>query len=229
MTLLPEQIDLCDYEVVRPQFFNTLARIAVTFYPKKVRFSSNCIRRFSATEYVELQIHPGKNQVAVKPSNSDVRTAVKWARSRGGKLCVREFSGKAFLGVVYAIFGWNPALRYRLHGEIRESVGERYAVFNVSEAEIIIPRGAVADIPSEYNFCATNNRYTDLATPSYWGASFGRKFSEVNAPTGVRSKAKRVEYDATPEIVPTLPEVLDENIKALLLEMQNGRIENDRS
>jgi hypothetical protein len=99
-------------------------------------------------------------------------------------------------------------------------------VFNVAEAEIIIPRKVSADVPAAYIFRSLNNRYNDIATPAYWRDSFGRKFSEITAPTGVRGKAKHIEYDVTPEIKPTAPEVLDENIKSLLREMRGGGLEN---
>jgi hypothetical protein len=73
--------DMRGFEIARSQFFNTSRAISVTFSNHSIKFSSECVRKFSSTLYVELLVYPSESLFAVRPSTKQFRNSVKWANA----------------------------------------------------------------------------------------------------------------------------------------------------
>lgn len=69
--------DLQGYEMIREQFFDTRSRITLTFSPKQIRFSADCVRKFQ-THYIELLVHPDKQMFALHPAQKTMYQRTLW-------------------------------------------------------------------------------------------------------------------------------------------------------
>ncbi len=50
------------------QVFDTANRICVTFSNDSIKFSTLAVRKMESTHHIEMLIHPGKLQIAIRPS-----------------------------------------------------------------------------------------------------------------------------------------------------------------
>ncbi|GHV41018.1 resolvase [Clostridia bacterium] len=196
--------DFRGYEVARTQFFNSMTKTCVTLTRTCLWFSSSCVRKFSDTEHVEILVHPFLRLIVVRPCAEDFRNAVKWAKASDAATFSRYICGAAFLGTIFELFDWSADKRYRLRGEIMRLGDERIVVFSASEAEIISGREALF--------------------PELWDKNFGRAYYENRHFIDSNGKTcgnSVVAFNTAPELNPTTPEIISENIQNLLSEIQN--------
>lgn len=59
--------DLRGFEIARSQFFDTAHKQCVTFSADSILFSTECIRKFNKTLYVEMLVHPSEHLFVVRP------------------------------------------------------------------------------------------------------------------------------------------------------------------
>ena len=128
--------DMRGFEIARGELFDISHRPMVTFADSKVKFNSDCVRKFSKCIYVELLIHPDKMMFAVRPTTKENRNAVVWAKSEDGVMYSRDIPASAFLKTIFEIMDWKSDCKYRVTGVRQEKDGEAVIMFDLSEPEI---------------------------------------------------------------------------------------------
>jgi site-specific DNA recombinase len=168
--------DMRGYEVARSQFFDIKNRLALNMSIATYGFSALAVRKFNKCQYIEILIHPQKMLLAARPCSTDNRNRIQWAKSKGGILFPREMSGTAFLPTLYKLFGWNEICRYRLIGLPRDQKNDHILLFNIKEAEAIIPSSAVLEKVKIKPINVTKKRKNVTAYPASWADGFGSNY-----------------------------------------------------
>ena len=227
-------IDFRGYEVVRTQFFTDANMISVTFSPKCIRFSSACVRQFGNVEHIDLLVQPFDSFIAVRPCPAEYKNAMYWAKVRGGKISIRAISGTAFLGTLYELFDWQPSRKYRLRGEVVQLENERIALFDTRETEIIVSRELIPTLDAENAYInevdndniyvVSRSRKFITMLPKPWKGSFGVDYYTHNNTRLVDTyiDSTITAYNDDPNLNPTAPDIVGENMRQLLLELQSG-------
>lgn len=176
--------DFRGFEIARSEFFNSGSRISVTISAEGMRFGIDALQKLERVPYVELLIHPRRNQLAVRPSKKESRSSVKWATAANIKYQPKIVTGAAFLPTLFQLFGWNVNYRYRITGVRRKKDSEMVLLFSLSEAEVLIPAEKIKEICEENHL--PEPEYTPMrmsgyrgkvvAYPLAWAKSFGSEF-----------------------------------------------------
>lgn len=176
--------DLRGYEIARTEFFNSVSKISVMMSINGMRFGMDALKKLDCIPYVELLIHPGLRQLAVRPGKKENRTSIKWATAANVKYHPKIITGAAFLPTLFELFGWNAEYRYRITGIRRQKDSEAVLLFDLHETEVLIP------VEKIQKFCEDNNlpeleftpvnmlgyRGKIVAYPLPWAKSFGSEF-----------------------------------------------------
>jgi len=178
-TMLPLEIkaqdgdfDLRGFEVTRSQFFDTARRLCVSLSTDDIWFSTECIRKFDQTHYVEMLIHPNEHLFAIRPSTKECRNSVKWMKMNEGIGYPLTISGTAFLSTLYDILGWNKNFRYRIRGVRRQKEDETVVIFDMRDTEVFISPNNLEN--NESNIDKTNKDF--IAFPQIWSYNFGNNY-----------------------------------------------------
>lgn len=170
--------DLRKYQVARSQFFDRSNIISMTLSINNIVFSSECIKKFPKTQFIEMLINPSKKMFAVRQSNQNFcRNAVQWSKYKSGRLLARNISGAAFIPTIYEIMDWNINHKYRLRGEVYTNGDEILVDFNMNETEIFI-----ANDNETQKFLKKMKPFTKgpkkdiMAFPSDWANTFGNNY-----------------------------------------------------
>ena len=170
--------DLRKYQVARSQFFDRSNIISMTLSINNIVFSSECIKKFPKTQFIEMLINPSKKMFAVRQSNQNFcRNAVQWSKYKSGRLLAKNISGAAFIPTIYEIMDWNINHKYRLRGEVYTNGDEILVDFNMNETEIFI-----ANDNETQKFLKKMKPFTKgpkkdiMAFPSDWANTFGNNY-----------------------------------------------------
>ena len=232
--------DLRGFEIARSQFFNTAGRLCVTITNDSVLFSTECIRKFGETMFVELLIHPSEHLLAVRPSTKETRNSVRWANlSEVGTYHPRIVRGAAFGKTLYGLFGWTDGCKYRVRGVYRQRDKEKLLVFDMRETEVFIPKAVLApevsEISEEVSFVdgvsesALDERRNVIAYPTAWATNFGtgfyrhaqaRELATLEAKTAWKSMEEAQPYTEKMDIQVTAPEMVVQNIHQIISDMK---------
>lgn len=231
-----DDFDLRGYKVVRTQFFTCANMNSMTFSPGSVRFSIDCIRKFGEAEYIELFVHPAMGNFVVCPCDKERKNAMRWAKEGNDKMYSRSISGAAFVPTLYDLFGWHPARKYRLRGELMQVGGKQIILFDAREPEIIISQDIVPPYTDDTSclheldcdgvYIASRSRKFVTALPIEWRDSFGEDYyrhNNIRIPD-IPLDDKAIMYNSKPEINPTPYDVLGDNVDSLLRDMQNPEV-----
>lgn len=130
--------DLRGFEVTNATLFDSAKRPYVLLQNRKIKFSTECVRRFGKDNKVELLLHPGKQKLAVRRAAKDSRHFVQWSRPDDGKYYAKEIPCAAFGDTIFELFAWRTDYKYRSYGVYLEAEGEDIFLFDLSEPEIFI-------------------------------------------------------------------------------------------
>ena len=130
-----------DFEVVRSQFFSQSAEPVLSFGRLKMWVNSVCLKKFSETDHVQLLVNSRSKTLSLYPSREDVRDALPWCSSGGGRRKPRQLSCPIFFAKVYALMEWDPDYRYRLTGKHLRENGEELLAFDLRSAEAFLYGG----------------------------------------------------------------------------------------
>ncbi|MDR0219828.1 MAG: hypothetical protein LBI54_00295 [Lachnospiraceae bacterium] len=191
------EINLHGYEVVRTQFFASARMMSVSLSQNGIRFSSACIRRFAGTEYIELQVHPYNQQIAVVPCSAHHKTKLCWARIHADKISVRTISGKAFIKTLFELFDWDNDMRYRLRGEMIQYDGGMAALFDAQTPEIFASRYDMT-MPWMVGFGENYYSYKTSRLPE---ASISGAFSEYNNEQDLKPTTQKVAANSSRQLI----------------------------
>ena len=172
--------DLRKYEVARSQFFDVAHRTSVTFSNTNITFSTDCVRKFDNNQFVELLINPTKNLFAVRPSNKDCRTAIKWGKIKNDIISAKTISVAAFIKTLYTLFSWNPSYKYRVNGNKYQKDDESLIIFDMTETEVFIAQNANGEVnekfPEDVQPFTKGPKKEILAFPNEWAETFGDNY-----------------------------------------------------
>lgn len=130
--------DLRGFEVTNITLFDTNKKPYALFQNKKIRFSTDCVRRFGKDNKVELLIHPGSRKLAVRRAAKDCRHFVQWSRPEDGKYYTKDIPCSAFGDTLFKLLDWGTEYKFKVYGRYIESEGESVFLFDLSEPEIFI-------------------------------------------------------------------------------------------
>ena len=164
--------DLRGYEIARAEFFST-RKISVTLTETCIFFSKSALNRLGNEPYVEILVHPVLRQIAVRVSSKEKHNSIHWAQFSKGKYMPRHMRGTAFLPLLFELFGWNKKYKYRISGSLIENNKKAALIFNVSEAEAIIPKNL---INKEKIVSASPEEKDVHAYPEKWASTFGTEY-----------------------------------------------------
>ena len=105
-----------------------------------VIFNKMSLRRMQETEEIELLFNPKTFEIAVRPANKTIKTAVKWGciSNRGDFIPYKTTLG-SFTAILFDYMQWNGEYKYKLYGKCREHDGEKLLFFSLRDIEVFIP------------------------------------------------------------------------------------------
>ena len=235
--------DLRGFEIVRSQFMNVADKVTVTFWPNKIKFSVSGIRKI-AGEYVEILVHPVRKTMIIRKTDKDNRLAFCWANDRDGILIPKDINAAPIMPCLYKLFGWDPANRYQIQGTFIEKTGVNVLVYNINDAEIIMPNGCGtrSDEAGESSPAFSGNirvlgKWNGIVGyPLSWAKGFGTDYY-----TRRRSSESLIRSAKLPLIIPTVvkiynpnpdvkipsPEYVAEKIKIIMKDIKGEEIINE--
>lgn len=177
----PGDFDLRGFEITRTEFFGTSSIPTVTFADKKIKFSTECIKKFSSKNYVELLVNPVEKKFAVRPTDPSNRNGVLISKTCGGKLKSRGIPSAAFSDTLFSLFGWNTTCKYRVTGVLCEGEGELAYIFDVQDSEAFFKSYILPTKDSDDSRESSVQPLMPIgkhirAIPERWTDSFGKEF-----------------------------------------------------
>ena len=140
--------DYSGYEIAQLDLAPNKGESICTIDGRTVVFNVDCINRMNKVKTVELLVHPGKHELAVRPAAPDSRNAVQWIRNTTA-IQSRLISASAFSPVILSLFGWDPENRYRLFGTHYHFETEDAVIFSTSHAAVMIKENRLQAAPQE--------------------------------------------------------------------------------
>lgn len=221
--------DLRGFEVARAQFFSSANRVYVTFSNNGIRFSTECVRKLDS-HFVEMLIHPGNGIIAFKPATKDNRNSMEWSRQLNGAKVPKPVSGAAFLPNLYDLFGWDSNCKYRIMGFKKHNNDNTLVLFNLADAEILIPNSTIEGDDEEpislfeEDVKPLGTKTSTFGYPEEWVYSFGKNFyrqAQANELAAFNESDWSVEeektsYNPDPPLQVTAQEEIEENIKSMI-------------
>lgn len=228
------ELDLSGYEVVRAQFFNTSNKLCLTFSATDFRFTQECIRKLNSP-YVEILIRPSVMLLAVRPATKEHKNAIQWSKQKNGIEICRIIGGRAILPNLYELFGWDIRKKYRVTGIKKQYGSDALLLFDITDAEILIPHAELPDQTLTQNGTTSNEPSKPLGTsknvlayPLSWTRSFGnnyyRQAQADELSQGLNGEDENVQAPGTtyypePPLNTTNKEVLKRSIDSMLNDM----------
>ena len=97
--------DLREYEVADFKLFDDRDVPAITLQKDEIKFNVSCIRNMKCENHIELLVHPAKKKIAVRPTTKENKFAIQWAKDKLNNKEPRSISCKAYIDILYEIFG----------------------------------------------------------------------------------------------------------------------------
>jgi len=174
-------LDMRGFEVMRGEFIDTVARPAVFFRDRIIKFSTCCIRKYDKNNRIELLVNPITRKFAIRTTTSDNRRAVECSKAQNGIYYPKTISCAAFRDTLYSLFGWNRDYSYRATGTLYENEDGIVYVFDTDQAEAFIkPYMLSGQVGEESEFPdfvpLTKHGKRIRAIPETWENSFGSEY-----------------------------------------------------
>ena len=145
MSLLPDampvaargedEIDLGEYEIVRPEFFAHIKEPALTVNVDKIGVNTACVRLMPDVEYVQILINRKEKKLLLKPCEETEITGYRWGRTKEGKRYPSQRTGEPFVLTLCKIMDWNPDYRYKVLGKMVRANGQALIAFDLTSSE----------------------------------------------------------------------------------------------
>lgn len=174
--------DLRGFEITRSEFFDSNQRPTITFAEKKIKFSTDCVRKFGNNNYVELLINPIEKKFAVRTTTKENRQAVICSQLDARKYLPKTISASAFSDTIFSIFGWNTECKYRIIGSLYEEGNQIAYIFDTDNSEIFFKSYVLTSQEANEAGGKTGIQpYTPSgkrirAIPQEWTNSFGKPY-----------------------------------------------------
>ncbi|MBR2883599.1 MAG: recombinase family protein [Clostridia bacterium] len=170
--------DLRGFEIARSELFDLKEQPWINFSGKRIRLSSNVVRKFGERNCVELLINPIKRKFAIRATETQNRNGVIISKKEMGIWVPREIAITAFGDTLFSLFDWNFDYRYRTLGRLYETEGEMVYIFDTYESEVFVNSFVVPNAETDFDEQLVSkpcNRRI-RAIPEWWTTSFGKQF-----------------------------------------------------
>ncbi len=237
--------DLRGFEIARSQFFDTARKLCVTFSADCIVFSTECIRKFDKTRYIEMLVHPSEHLLVARPCTKGTRNAVQWASFNESQYYSRNISCAAYIKTLYELFGWKSGCKYRVRGIYRQKDNEAVVIFDMRETEIFIPQDTLGSsqektkeedlLPNDVRPFTFGPKKDIMAYPSSWADSFGSNFYRHAQARELAAFDSQGMWNVNEEGQPfsdssglniTSPEVVGRKIKQMICNMERETVGN---
>ena len=173
--------DMRGFEITRSEFFDSYHRPSVIFHDCKVKFNTDCVRKFGKNNQVELLVDPIYGRFAVRTAPKGSRHAVQCSKVSDGVYYPKDVHITAFRDTLYEIFGWNPDYKYRVLGTHFQSGEESVVLFNCDEAEVFFKPYMIGGHDPDGNPTTSvrplaHSGSRVRAIPEAWTSSFGKQY-----------------------------------------------------
>ena len=227
--------DLRGFEVVRSEFLDVANKVMVSFSMKKIKFTTAAIKRIDS-EYVEILVHPEKRLLVVRGTKPESRLGFQWVKKKNGIRQPRDIAVTAIMPCIFELLGWDTSYRYSIHGAVIDNDETKLLVFNVDDAEKLIPLEsvdmAVEDLPADPEKEIYGNKYSIIGFPKSWADGFGDNYylKQISFDTALRQTKlpiiiplEMVSYNPHPEIQIPSQESVAGRIEILMKDI-NGEV-----
>ena len=196
-----DEIDLSDYEVVRPEFFAQIKEPAFTVNVDKISVNAACVRLLPDVDYVKILINLKEKKIVLLPCDDTEVSGYRWCRTKNGKRYSSQRSGEPFVLILCQIMDWNPDYRYQILGRMVNSRGKAVIAFDLTSVKCY-PKAV-----NEEGKKVSSRRA--LFTAGEWNGKFGPKYSESRRSlqvdtfegyTVISIKGKNVEGETMPAV-----------------------------
>ncbi len=173
--------DMRGFEITRSEFFDSYHRPCVVFQDNKVKFNTDCVRKFGKNNRVELLVDPINGRFAVRTAPKDSRHSVQCSRVSESVYYPKDIPITAFRDTLYDLFGWNADYKYRVLGAHFQSGEEAVVIFDCYEAEVFFKpymlgsHGQSGGGESSIQPLALSGKRV-RAIPEAWTSSFGKQY-----------------------------------------------------
>ena len=173
--------DLRGFEITRTEFLRTSGNPFVIFSDRRIRFSTECIKKFAGKNYVEFLINPLEMKFAVRPTDRANRNGVFISKTYEGKQKPRDIPSAAFSATVFSLFGWSTNCKYRMLGVLCEGEGEFAYIFDAKDSEAFFKSYILSTKNTDETGVNTVQPLTPIgkhirAIPAQWTSTFGKEF-----------------------------------------------------
>ena len=220
----PGEMDLRGFEVARTQFFCARDRVFVSMSKKSIWFSNLAIKKLPGVREVELLIHPVEKMFAVRATTTEDRNHMVWRRDTEERVICKNIGGVAFLPTVFSIMGWELDCRYRIMGQLQEHDGARMLLFDLKEAEMMIPSSLLKTEETGISESELERAKTVVAYPEKWKEGFGNGYYQQRGPGEETIDKWAIDIVGTPvkttDINATDSETLESEISKMISEME---------
>lgn len=131
-------LDIKNAQVARRQFFSKANDTAVTIYPDGIKYSTNCIRKWEDTDYIQITVIEKYRMIVVRKSNEDDIDSQRWCKKSNGKRYSRKITGREFSTRIYRMMNWLSGYTHRISGYPavnEDNPDEELWYFELDEAE----------------------------------------------------------------------------------------------
>ncbi len=172
--------DLRGFEVTRSEFFDTLRKPYVSFSNKKIKFSTEIVRKFGDKNYIELLVHPIEKKFAIRYTDTNNRNGVYFSKLSLKQYFPKDVSTAAFNDTLFDIFSWNTDCRYKIVGSLYEKDSELVYIFDAVNSEAFFNPNMLKrvnpDEESDDSKPLSTSGKRIRAIPQEWTQSFGKDY-----------------------------------------------------
>ncbi len=172
----PGKFDYRGFEIVRTELLNDMGKCSLLVTPTELKFNTKCVREIQESA-VEILIHPWKRHLAVRQTETENRSRIKWSKQYAGQIYPRVISTTAFGRTLYKLMGWDMNKQYHITGTFIEKERERLLLFQAENARVIMNLDVAQDSGDESDSeerMPTTRRVK--AIPERWTDGFGEEF-----------------------------------------------------
>jgi len=174
-------LDLRGFEVARSELFDSVIRPILTIADRKLKFNTECVRKFGANNRIELLINPIEKKLAVRAAAKTNRNALPFSKSTAGVYYPKDLSAAAFYETLFTLFQWNLDYKYKIIGTLYEKGNERVYIFDAADSVAFFKPPHISS-PGQDPDNNTQLRPLSLsgkcvrAIPEAWVSGFGKPY-----------------------------------------------------
>ncbi len=164
-----EEIDLGEYEIVRPEFFAHIKEPALTVNVDKIGVNAACVRLMPDVEQVQILVNRKDKKLLLLPCSDIELSGYKWGRTKNGKRYPSTRTGELFVLTICELMDWNPDYRYKVLGKMVRANGQAVIAFDLTSYECF---------PKTVNRDGKKVSSRQAIFAEQWSGKFGSTYSE---------------------------------------------------